>query len=89
MVHVRTKIKSPGQNGVRERAFESVKYERLYLHDITDGDDLWNHAEDYRQEFNHVRPHEALSWHRPIDVHLGIAHPSEPNFQIARTLPTP
>jgi hypothetical protein len=49
---------------------------------------LWAHAEDYRDEFNHVRPHEALSWHRPIDVHLDIADPTEPNFQIVRTLPT-
>lgn len=87
--HVRIKARTPGQNGVRERAFGSLKYERLYLDDITDGEQLWSHAEDYRVEFNHVRPHEAISWHRPIDVHLGIAHPTEPNFQIVRTLPTP
>jgi putative transposase len=89
LTHVRIKARSPGQNGVRERAFGSLKYERLYLHDIADGNDLWAHAEDYRAEFNHVRPHEALSWHRPIDVHLGIADPTESNFQIVRTLPTP
>jgi transposase InsO family protein len=89
LTHVRIKARSPGQNGVRERAFGSLKYERLYLHDITDGHELWSHAQDYRTEFNHLRPHEALSWHRPIDVHLGQADPTEPNFETDRTLPTP
>jgi transposase InsO family protein len=28
--HVRTRVRTPGQNGARERAFESLKYERLY-----------------------------------------------------------
>jgi transposase InsO family protein len=89
LTHVRIKARSPGQNGVRERAFGSLKYERLYLHDITDGHELWSHAQDYRTEFNHVRPHEALAWHRPIDVHLGQADPTEPNLETDRTLPTP
>lgn len=81
LTHVRIKACSPGQNGVRERAFGSLKYERLYLEDIDDITELCSHAEDYRQEFNHVRPHEALAWHRPIDVNLGIADPTEPNFE--------
>ncbi|MQA17645.1 MAG: transposase [Pseudonocardiaceae bacterium] len=88
LAHVRTKARSPGQNGVRERAFGSLKYERLYLEDIDDVDQLWNHAEQYRLEFNQTRPHEALCWHRPLDVQLGIADPTEPNFEIVRTLPT-
>ena len=72
---MRIKARSPGQNGVRERAFGSLKYERLYLLDIADGDQLSAHAEDYRLEFNHIRPHEALAWNRPKDVHLGLADP--------------
>ncbi len=34
--HVRTRVKSPGQNGSRERGFESLKYDRLYLPGITE-----------------------------------------------------
>ena len=30
LLHIRTRRKSPGQNGVRERAFGSLKYEHLY-----------------------------------------------------------
>ena len=40
LIHIRTKRNSPGQNGVRERAFGSLKYEHLYRHEIDDGHDL-------------------------------------------------
>ena len=85
--HIRTRVKTPGQNGVRERAFESLKYERLYREDITDILDLTGHAEEFRVEFNTIRPHEALSWNRPLDVHLGLADPTIPTFERAEILP--
>jgi hypothetical protein len=78
LTHVRTKAGSPGQDGVRERAFGSLKYERLYLEDIGEVTER-SHAERYWQEFNHLRHHQALCWHRQFDVHLGIANPTEPN----------
>jgi putative transposase len=68
-LHIRTRRKSPGQNGVRERAFGSLKYEHLYRCEIETLSDLAREAEAYRQVFNHIRPHEALGLHRPIDVH--------------------
>jgi transposase InsO family protein len=89
LTHVRTKIKSPGQNGVRERAFGSLKYERLYREEITDGTWLVEHADAFRHEFNTLRPHEALSWNRPREVHLGHASPHTPNFPKPKTLPSP
>ena len=61
--------KSPGQNGVRERAFGSLKYEHLYRLEIADLPTLAREAEVYRQIFNHIRPHEALGGHRPIEVY--------------------
>lgn len=87
--HVRTRVRTPGQNGVRERAFQSLKYERLYREQIDDIHDLVEHGEDFRAEFNTVRPHEALSWNRPRDVHLGLADPGTPNFPEGETLPLP
>jgi putative transposase len=33
------------------------------------------HAEDYRVEYNTVRPHKALAWNQPRDVHLALADP--------------
>jgi transposase InsO family protein len=86
--HVRTRVKSPGQNGVRERAFGSLKYERLYRQPIDDALDLVREAEAFRAEFNTVRPHEALAWNRPLDVHQGLADPATPTFHRAEILPT-
>ena len=70
LIHIRTRRKSPQQNGVRERAFGSLKYEHLYRHEIDDGVSLAEHADDYRHVFNTIRPHEALGQKRPLDVHL-------------------
>lgn len=51
--HARTRVRRPGQNGVRERAFQSLKYERLYREQIDDVHDLVAHADDFRAEFRH------------------------------------
>ena len=58
LIHIRTRRKSPGQNGVRERAFDSLKYEHLYRLEIDDGHQLGQEVESYRQLFNRIRPHE-------------------------------
>ncbi|WP_460581601.1 transposase, partial [Humibacter ginsengisoli] len=68
--HVRTRVRTPGQNGSRERGFGTLKYERLFLDEIPDALELVERAEDYRIEYNTVRPHEAIAWNRPLDVHL-------------------
>ena len=86
--HVRTRVRSPGQNGSRERGFGTLKYERLFLEEIDDVLDLVDHAERYRIDYNTVRPHEALSWNRPHDVHVGQADPRVPNFPEPEILPT-
>ena len=36
----------------------------------------WWHAERYRADYNTVRPHEALSWNHPVEVHTGLACPA-------------
>ena len=42
----------------------------------------------YRADYNHVRPHEAIAWNRPIEVHLGHADPKAPNFPEPQNLPS-
>jgi putative transposase len=64
-----------------------LKYERLYREDILDVLDLTSQAEEFRIEFNTIRPHEALSWNRPLEVHLGLANPNIPTFERAEILP--
>lgn len=87
--HVRTRVKTPGQNGSRERGFGTLKYERLYLDEIDDAVMPAKHAEEYRIEYNEVRPHEAIAWNRPKEVHLGLASPLVPTFLSTETLPSP
>jgi len=72
---------------VRERAFGSLKYERLYRASIDDALDLGREAEAHRVEFNTIRPHESLSWNRPLDVHQGRADPVV-TFPEPETLPS-
>lgn len=81
--HIRTRHRSPHTNGVRERAFGSLKYEHLYRQDIRDGDQLARQAERYRQLFNQIRPHEALEWRTPQDVYLTAT----PNFPCPESEP--
>ncbi|HEX8858879.1 MAG TPA: IS3 family transposase [Actinomycetes bacterium] len=88
LAHVRTRVKSPGQNGSRERGFGTLKYERLYIDEIDDAVILAKRAEEYRIEYNETRPHEAIAWNRPKEVHLGLADPAIPTFQTTETRPT-
>ena len=88
LIHIRTRRKSPGQNGVRERAFGSLKYEHLYRHEIDDGHQLGLEVESYRQLFNTVRPHRSLGGRRPLDVHLEACKtPPTPKLAEPETLP--
>jgi putative transposase len=88
LIHIRTKRKSPGQNGVRERAFGSLKYEHLYREEIDDGHQLGLEAEAYRQLFNTIRPHRTLDGRRPLDVHLAACEtPATPKLIEPETLP--
>lgn len=67
--HVRTRKKAPWTNGMIERFFGALKYERLYRHDIGDGIDLAAHALDFRTIYNTIRPHEAIAMARPLECY--------------------
>ena len=86
--HVRTRVRKPRQNGSRERGVGTLKCERLFPGDIPDALTLVERAEDYRIEYNTVRPHEAIAWNRPLEIHLGHAGPATPTFEQEETLPT-
>jgi putative transposase len=85
LIHIRTRRKSPNQNGVRERAFGSLKYEHLYRLEIDDGHGL--EVEAYRELFNEIRPHEALAMRRPLEVHLEAINDQTIKSNEPETLP--
>ena len=67
-----------------------MKYEKLFLEEIPDALDLRAHAEAFRVEYNKLRPHEALAWNQPLDVHTGHADPTTtPHLSQHETLPSP
>ncbi len=76
LIHVRTRHRAPQTNGVIERWFESLKYERLYRHDIDGVDDLASHVKEFLDEYNQTRPHEAIDWQRPLHRYLTTPQPS-------------
>lgn len=85
---MRTRQKSPGQNSPREFDFGSLKYERLYLNEVTDGLDLAEHGQELGIGYNTIRPHEAMAWNNHREIHLGSIYPSTPNFSELEILPT-
>lgn len=86
--HVRSRVKTAEQNGSRERGFAPLKYERLFLDEIPDVLELVERAKDHRVEYNQDRPHEAIAWNRPQEVHLGLAEPTPTTFKTKKVLPT-
>lgn len=66
--HVRTRHRSAQTNGVIERFFQAIKYEHLYRHELDDGVEPARHAEAFRDVYNTIRPHEALSMATPISA---------------------
>ena len=69
LAHVRTRHRAPWTNSVVERWIESLKYEHLYRQEIPSGPDLAVHVTAFIDDYNAVRPHQALGWQRPLDVH--------------------
>ncbi len=61
----------------------------MFIDEIDDAVMLAKHAEQYRIEYNQIRPHEAIAWNRPQEVHLGLADSTIPTFQPTEILPTP
>ncbi len=89
----------PGGGPFRSFRFEDVhraaprtgalKHERLHVDEIDDAVMLADRAEEYRIEYDEIRPHEAIAWNRPREVHLGLADPTTPTFDTKQILPTP
>ena len=72
--HVRIRVRTPGQNGSRERGFGTLKYERLFIDEIDDAVMLAKHAEDYRVEYNTP----AARGHRLEPAQTGPPRPGRP-----------
>jgi putative transposase len=53
-----------------ERLWRSVKYEEVYLKDYQDGKEAFEGLDGYFCFYNGERPHQALDYRTPREVHL-------------------
>ncbi len=61
-----------------ERLWRSVKYEKIYLHEYATVPDVKRGIQDYFQDYNTERPHEALEYATPAEVYFDSFY--EPSF---------
>jgi putative transposase len=54
-----------------ERLWRSVKYEDIYPHDYQSVPEVRAGLADYFQHYNTRRPHQALDYKTPYEVHYG------------------
>lgn len=69
--HVRGRSHHPQTTGMVERLIRTIKEEEVYLHDYHDPTDAQSHLDLFRQDYNHVRPHQALKYRVPYEVYTG------------------
>lgn len=74
--HVRARVRSPGQNGSRERGLGTLKLQAAIPRQHPDPLTLIEHAEDYQTEYNTEHPHETISIQ---PAHRGPPRPSRPH----------
>jgi transposase InsO family protein len=73
--HIRTRRRSPQTNGVIERYHGAIKIEALWRDLPADGIEMTRMVDEFRELYNHIRPHETLAGARPIERYL--ADPDE------------
>jgi putative transposase len=56
-----------------ERLWRSKKYEEVYLKEYTSFDEAQQHIGAYFDFYNHYRPHQALNYKTPAEVHFALA----------------
>ena len=70
LTHVRTRHRAPHTNGVVERWISTLKYEHLYRYDIASGVELADSVAEFIDEYNAIRPHQALDQKPPLTAYL-------------------
>ena len=53
-----------------ERFWKSIKYEYIYLNEITTGTELWTGLNDYFNFYNNERLHQSLKYKTPYEFYF-------------------
>ncbi len=57
-------------NIIIERFWRSVKYEYIYINEITNGAELWTGLNEYFNFYNNERLHQTLKYKTPFDLYF-------------------
>lgn len=75
-----------------ERLWRSVKYEEVYLKEYANVKQAETGIGAYFERYNHWRPHEALAYKTPAEIHFALAAPPPvdmmDNAPLRSSLPT-
>ncbi len=56
-------------NAFIERLWRTVKYEHVYLHAASDGEELYDGLRQFFEHYNYHRPHSSLGYRTPASVY--------------------
>ena len=68
-----------------ERFWRTLKYEDIYLREYATAKEASEGIARYLDFYNHLRPHQALGYRTPAEVHAIGAKPTSPPIQLAGT----
>jgi len=68
-----------------ERLWRTIKYEEVYLHEYVSPKEAHRQLADYIRFYNFQRPHQALDYRTPTQVH-GACTPHAPVIDLPSTL---
>lgn len=84
----RVKISMDGKgratdNAITERFFRNLKWEKIYYEEYRKPQEVYRAVRDYIDEYNFVRPHQAIDYEKPATLYFGQARSSKTPLTIA------
>lgn len=70
-------------NAITERFFRNLKWEKIYYEEYRKPQDVYRAVRDYIDEYNFVRPHQAIGYEKPANLYFGQARSSKTPLTIA------
>jgi len=58
-------------NAITERYFRSLKWEKIYYDEYRKPREVYKAVREYIDEYNFVRPHQAISYDKPATLYFG------------------
>ena len=70
-------------NAITERFFRSLKWEKIYYEEYRKPQEVYRAIRSYVDEYNFVRPHQALGYDKPATIYFGQTQSAKSPLNIA------